>query len=336
MRQLGLRLAAAGLALCGATASWSQQVSLEPSDALRCLTPAADVRGVPEYPFFEFKTQKAGRVTVELSFDTPDTKPKVTVLSKEGGEAFVAAVEDHVKAWRVPCHNRSETPARLSFEFVFRREDGKVHQTEAEDTAAQRQMLKCVKHLNDAKLPRYPARALREEVQGRVVAELRFEGPDLAPQVKMHGRPSALKAFGSTITEWVAELRMPCHTGEPVNTTYLFLYRFDEGAYGFKPGITFLQLLRLMRAEDRQRMPPDTTTMVCPFDAGLQYRQPDLPNRAWQLGTPEPLRRPFLEWLKTVQFNVPASALDLIYGDSVEFQVPCIKIRPNPNPGVTQ
>jgi len=335
VRHLLLRLGTAAFALCGAAASWSQQLTLEHSDALRCLTPAADARGVPEYPFLEFKTGKAGRVTVELGFSAPDARPTVKVLSKDGGDAFVDAVETHVKAWRVPCHDRSERPARLTFEFVFKREDGKVYQTESSDTEAQRTMLKCVKHLEAAPFPAYPPRALREMIQGRVVAELRFEDPDRPPGIKLHGRPDAVRAFGGAISEWVDGLRMPCHSDESVKATYVFVYRFEGDAFGFKPGVTFLQLFGLMRIEDRRRMPPDTTAMSCPFDARLLYRQPGLPNEAWQLGLPEPARRPFFDWLKTVQFDVPARTLDVIYGDSVEFQVPCIKITPNPNPGAT-
>jgi hypothetical protein len=104
---------------CGCAAS-AQQVTLEPSAALRCLQPSVDRRGAPEHPLDLWKRKPSGRVKVALEFAGPDHRPAVEVLEREGNRDFVAAVREHVRDYRMPCLDQTGIPARLVFEFVFR------------------------------------------------------------------------------------------------------------------------------------------------------------------------------------------------------------------------
>lgn len=333
MRRLiaALACAFAGSALAQA------QATLVPSKALGCLTPAEDHRGLPDYPFNAFKAGERGRVSVELVFSKADARPEVNVLSSEGDETFVDSVERHVKAWRVPCLSEVGGTARLQFDFVFKPDDRKVHSAkpvDAED-AARKSMLACVKHLDGSKSPEYPASALRRNVQGRVWAELRYESADRAPVATFHARPSATTLVDE-VQSWVSGLRMPCHQGVPVVARAVFEFHEEGRRFGFMPGTGFRFILSAMRAEDRLAMPPDTTAMSCPFDVRLTYLRPDQPNKAMEVGSHDPARRPLLEWLRQAQFAIPDASLDAVYGDQVTFQVPCLKVASTPQPGTKQ
>ena len=122
-----LRWAALGWLLSAAALAQAGQAALEPSAAVKCLTPAAEVRGEPEYPFVQFKEGTKGRVKLALRFTAPTERPAVEVLSSDGSPDFVQAVQDHVRSYRVPCHDGGDTPVELEFDFVFQPDSRRVH-----------------------------------------------------------------------------------------------------------------------------------------------------------------------------------------------------------------
>lgn len=308
----------------------AQQVDLLPSAVSQCLQPPAAQRGLPDYPFLAWKTGEKGRVKVELEFTTPTGRPKVRVLESEGPDTLLEAVREHVRTWRVPCLTEAEGSARLVMDFVFTADSRRVQWSRPRDAlgAEQAAMLRCVVHTSGRKFPEYPENAVRDELQGRVLARLRFVAPDQPPQAEVFARPKAAM-LARTIEAWVAGVRMPCHTGGPVEALYNFAFRFEESAYGFKP-LDLLQLMAATRDIGKQTLVMDTREMGCPFDLQFHYYQPFSFNRVGEMGASNPARQPLLDWLEGIQLALPARTEDTVFGDSTTVSVPCIKIDLKP------
>jgi hypothetical protein len=309
----------------------AQGMVAEPSAAVHCLTPGLAERGAPEYPFQAFKLEQRGRVKVMLIFRSPEDAPEMDVLEREGDRMFIHAVREHVKAFRVPCLAQGDAPARLQFEYVFRPDDRKVVQSEPLDPRAQERqdLAKCVRHLSGASAPDYPGSAARAEIQGRVRTRLRFFAPDQPPEIESFSRP-AHDQLRAHVADWSRGLRMPCYQGEPVVVGRWYNFRMEGDTYGFKPGLTFKDLLPTIKGIREQKVAFDTRQMACPFDVELLYQQPDTGNFVGQVGNADASRRQFLQWLAAMQLDLPSQVLDSIYGDTVRFTVPCIQLNLQP------
>lgn len=336
-----MRWAAAVLGLVLAAPAAAQQITLEPSAAVTCLTPPAGQRGEPEYPFVAFKLSQKGRVQVMLSFTSPDTRPTVKVLAQEGDDSFVAAVEAHVRRLRLPCHDGGAAPVQLRFDFVFQPDLERVFSSTPEDAdaAARLAQMACIGHISGEKAPEYPIQAQRVGAQGRILVRLRFDAPDQAPVAEilpMAGPNASLRArrvarlLVDPIEDWVPGLRMPCLSGRPIEVMMTYVFVFAGEGYGFKPGLTLMSLLPTVRNIRLQRLNFDFNQMGCPFDVALQYRQPHRPNWVTDIGVPNPARQPFLEWLMQSDFDLPEQSRESIYGDTARITVPCLKINLNP------
>lgn len=320
------------VALLGAPAMAAAQTPLiEPSVALSCLTPAKEQRGVPEYPFDAWKRRQAGRVQVELAFGGPDSTPEVRVLSHEGDDSFVEAVKAHVRQLRVPCLDEQTPHARLAFDFVFRPDERKAVAADPTDPDREASIRKaaCIRHVDGREAPAYPTAARDENIQGRVFLEMRFTGPDTPPEATVFsatGRGPLHRA----VANWAAGARMPCFDGPaPVTVSVTYVYVMSgKGAYGFKP-LTLPKFLGAVRDIRRQRLEFDFTRLDCPFDVRLTYLQPGRKNVVAQLDDNNPARQPFIEWLKGVQLDLPASSLEAVYADSLTLTVPCTKLNLN-------
>ena len=328
--QSAVRRAALAPAVALPLLAQAQQVELEPSAASRCLQPPAAERGVPEYPFAAWKNQEKGTVKVELEFTTPDKRPRVAVLERDGPRSLVDAVEEHVRSYRVPCLTAAETPSRLRIEFVFKPDDRRVAWSRPTDADSERRLtaLRCVAHDSGKKLPAYPDDALRGQVQGRVLARLRFVAPDQPPEAEVFGQASA-ELLTRAIRRWVSGYRMPCLEGAPVEAIWTFVYRFEGEAFGFKP-LDLLQLMGVTKDIETQRLQMDTNTMACPFDVQFQYRQPFAKNFVGELGPTDPSRRPLLDWMQGIQLNLARRPMDTVFGDTTTISVPCAKINLKP------
>lgn len=320
----------APLLLLAAAAVSAQQVDVAASPELRCLTLAEGEYAAPDYPFDAFKNRERGAVQVLLEFHAADAPPRATVLEKTGSE-FADAVLAHVRGLRVPCLTPGSPPARLLRDYVFRPDDRRVlwHRTTDANAAADREALKCIEHIQGSDRPEYPRSARRDQRQGRVVAEVRYLAPDQPPVVVVHARRAAAD-LSRAVQIWLLGNRMPCHPGRPVTAYQTFEFLLDGmGQYGFK-AVSLRSLLALTTGIERQRLDFDTTTMGCPFDVHLWYRQPHLPNRVGEVGERQAARRPLLEWMETVELKLPDDTLDSIYGDRALITVPCVRIDLKP------
>ena len=318
------------MALLTALPAWSSGLTLLPAPALGCLTPNAAARGSPEYPAERWKLGTAGRVLVELVFTGPDLRPEVKVLDSQGGEEFVDAVHAHVRGLRVPCLEAADIPARLRLDFVFKptERSGAAPEIMDADAAERSQQFKCVLNtVNDQ--PAYPRQALESGLQGRLVVQLRFTSADSAPEVTVVARPAS-EVFLRPARRWAQGFRMPCFSGRPLRAEYLLIYRLSgANAFGFRE-LSLRQFVANIRGIEHQRVQFDFTTMGCPFEVRLNYRQPLLRNEAQQVSEPNPLRQPFLDWLESATLRLEEGSLDAVFGDSVVLHIPCTKINLQP------
>ena len=313
--------ASAGLA----AAAQATELTLSPSPAVRCLTPAMPERGAPEYPAREWKQGTPGRVLVELIFTTPDRRPEVKVLEHGGSDDFVDAVRQHVNDLRVPCLEHADIPVRLRQEYLFRPTERGALSAAPVDTAdaARQRMVACV--VKAAPEPDYPLQALRQGVQGRLLVRMKFTGADQPPQVTVLARPASA-VFTPAASAWAAKFRMPCHSGGPVTGEWLLLYRLkDATSYGFRE-LSLKQFVGAIRDIETQRVFFDFNTMNCPFNVRLTYMQPYLRNGVREIEAREPARQPFLDWLSKASLKLTERNLDAVFGDSVVLTVPCGKI----------
>jgi hypothetical protein len=189
-----------------------------------------------------------------------------------------------------------------------------------EDPAREAQ-LRCLTHISGEKNPGYPRELLRHEVQGRVLAKLRFFNDDQAPQAEVL-TPYRSRALGALIEEWVRGFRLPCYAGTPINTNVVFIFKFEGEDYGFKP-MTLLQFVARAKNLKTEGLQMDTRTMGCPFDVRLNYRQPMLPNSVGVKGAADVHRQPLVDWLARAELDLPKHLSDAIFADTADIHVPC-------------
>ena len=325
-------LVAALAAAAGPARAQAPEVQLAPSRLVECLAPPAAQRGQPEYPQELNKGGEGGRVLLELVFTGADRAPEVKLLAPQVENGLARAVKAHVAAFRIPCAEATDLPVRLRQEYIFKPGNPVLWTTPTDEAAASRaRVLKCMATHDGSRHPEYPAWARRVEAQGRVLAKLRFTGPDLPPEVTVHASSRAVKGLAEdAVLPWAAKLRLPCIEGAAIETFMRFVFRMEDGkAFGFRD-TTFISFLRSARNLEQPGAVFDTHTMACPFDLTLIYRQPYYPNQVGERGAAQAARRPLLEWLSTLVLELKPEQQDAVAGDSVSFTVPCVKIDLNP------
>lgn len=311
------------LVAAGGTAS-ANELQPVPSAAVRCLTPDSTQRGQPVYPKEELEDRVGGTVQVELIFTTPDKRPEVNVLESSRNVAFVDAVKDHVRQFRVPCLEPADIPVRLRQTYVFV-PDGRLITSSAPvdaDEAERRRMMGCVVRDDPSEKPEFPWRARRSEQSGRVLVVARFSAPDQPPQVKTFD-----SRFNNLLVdyakEWVRGYRMPCHSGRPVEYTYTLEFSFvDSRPMGFKD-ISLRTFVGAVKGIEHQRVVFDFRTMQCPFEIQLHYRQPHLPNHVGVVGEAVAARQPFLDWLSQAELRLTPPQHAAVVGAVATLDVPC-------------
>ena len=326
------RTALTALAVCTGLANpaHAQTAELQSSDALKCLQHVKGPDQQPIYPELEFNANKGARVQVEMKFTRPDRAPEVTILLQQAGLAFVDAVLEHVRGLRVPCLAETNGSALITQDFNFASDRRQVHWSSPEDSDAQqrRVLIGCIVHPSGNRNPEYPLWARRQQIQGRVLARMRFTAGTSAPTVEVFARPNA-RDLAEAIREWTKDLRLPCYSGGPLTLNVVYQFLMEDNSYGFKE-LTFKGFLGSVKGIRQQVLQLDTTTMGCPFDVRLQYLQPLLPNAVGEVGARYPARRPLLEWLAKSELEVGHAAANSIFAAEVKLTIPCLKIDLKP------
>ena len=319
---------AAALALSALAVPAAQaQALLSHSEALACLTPPPGERGVPEYDPELVRRKDGGTIKVELEFRSPNSAPTVRVLSASYLRALLDSVRQHVQRFRVPCLPRGAEPARLVFEFVFTPEDGRpvygLPPTDANE-AAQREKMNCLTRVDALREPKYPRRAIREELQGFYLVGLTFSGPTTPPALTFLFGPEHAP-LRESLREFAAGYRLPCIDTAPVNGVVEFIFLVDGGTRSVVRDMTLQQLLG---AATRYTQPVvfDLDAMGCPFDVRMRILQPYLRNDLAQVGERQVAREPLLRWLSEMHFKIAADKLEGVIGKPFTVSVPCGKV----------
>ncbi len=306
---------------------------IEPSAASQCLQATDPALPEPEYPFLEYKSGDKGRVKVALRFARPDRAPAVEVLESEGSPEFVQSVRGYTRTLRVPCLPAGET-AVLTQEYLFRTNWDRGHARPAEDAGHERrrELLSCRQHASGDVSPNYPTDARRSGTAGKVLARLRFSAPDRPPELLQLAHHRDARPLAATVRTWVRGYRLPCMVAgqdDPLEIVLTFDFRFEGSAAGFT-ALTLPQLMRVVKDLDQQTLQIDTTTMGCPFELQLQYRQPHLPNSVRLIGEASAMQAPLLNWLRDITLDLPDRGMAIVYGDTADIAVPCLKIDLKP------
>lgn len=302
----------------------AQQQVLTPSETLSCLAPAAAERGAPKYPEENFARKEGGRVSVDLEFRAADREPKVKVTYGDDHTDLTSAVLDHVRKYRVPCLKPDQV-ARLKQDFQFVPTDGRKVRWLAPvdlDDARRSRLMSCVKHKSPDTKPEYPWRALRDETQGTVVLRLAFNAPDAPPRIEVADDAQS-DALTKAATEFARDFRMPCHEGEPLNTTHYYMFRIDGGARTVFKDLSLVALLRATKGIQQANVYFDFNQMGCPFDLRFVLNQPYYSNDVGEVGEPHPERRYLLDWLRRQQLDLPARTHNSVLGQTTTVTVPC-------------
>lgn len=327
---MDLRQATAALciALAAGGALAQTRIELAPPAALDCLQVPAGQPVEPVYPFDQYKGGVTGRVQAAVTLQGGRLANDIDFLTSEGDSAFVEASRQFLRSLSAPCLQPGEK-IRLVYDFVFEPDRRKVVWAgpSAPEDPARANMAKCVRHSDGEKNPRYPPIAQRNDLQGRLFAIMTFSAPDTAPAVELFNRPAAAP-FSREVRAWMAQLRMPCHSGAPVRTSTVFIFRLDGDTFGFRP-LTLMELLSVSKGIGGRRLELDTTAMGCPFSLKLAYLQPLRRNAVGEVGGNDPQRRPLLELLAGLELDLPRNALDSVFADTADIAVPCIRLNLN-------
>lgn len=300
---------------------WAQEAVPLPSDALRCLTPTAESRGKPEYPGGPLQRNENGRVGVELVFGGSIDGPEVRVLESRGDPEFVEVVRRYVSAYRVPC---LETGHRVTLRqsFDFRVEGGRnvLASRPRERDPRANSLSACMTRPRSP--PAYPSEALRRDGRGTVMMRLRFEAGRPEPTVTAVEAP-AESSLTETAMRWAREIRVPCLQGEPYSMLLTYVFRIEGVRDASFKDMQLRDLLRASKGLDEAQAYFDTRTMGCPFDLKMAFFQPHMANSVEEVGTSDPERYFFLDWLSRLQLDLPAQVRNALYGRSATVHVPC-------------
>jgi hypothetical protein len=286
-----------------------------------------------ETPFFKCLTQPAAKplfpegqdkvtatVRVAVTFDAPDRQPEIEFIYNNGGEAFAAAVRQHVTQYRLPC-----LPSGVAFtagqEFQFLGVDhvlrGEVRETDVAELAPA-----CKAAVKNWPKPDYPRSS--EGASGNVLVKLVFVGPADPPSAQIlfdGGHPR----FGQAVLANAEAYRLPClRAGERLSATQIYLFKMEgRGTVWSQTEITLVQLLRLVTPKDKRGVRFDFSTMGCPFKLTVAPLRPYAPNHVYQLGTPDINRTEFTAWLRKISFDIPARDMATLFAEATTVVVPC-------------
>ncbi len=321
-----------GMVLVAATGvSHAQTTVVAPSAAQRCLTRGDVLLGAPAFPQRALQFKASGRVTVELEFTAADAAPRLLKIeSKDVGrsefaELFEKSVREFIQAYRVPCLRQDEI-SLLNQEFVFLPQDLRgvtMMALEDEQSAREQRLRGCMLHQRPDDKPSYPAADLRAERQGTAVVRAEFVDAESPPRVTILDDGGS-GSFGARARNYALGWRLPCHDGAgSVSVVSLFEYRIDGGSRVVLTDSSLLTLLPAIKGIRSANLYFDFNTMDCPFDVHLQVMQPHAFNRVGEIGTPNPERRFFLDWLSRQQLDLPPRELNAVIGQSARVSVPC-------------
>lgn len=309
--------------------AYAQVYEPTPSPALACLTLTSGATNAIEYPEEALKRKDGGTIVVNLEFNGPESAPDVDIVDgRSAHNELVLAVKKHVKRFRIPCMKQGDQPVRFRQEYIFLPHDArKIVDATPVDLAVEekKKLLQCITHLKPGSKPHYPIGALRREAQGNFLVSLKFENPTGAPDVKWLAAANDIH-LKESIAYFVEGLRMPCFSGAPLETTFLYKFSIDDGSRVFLKDSDLVSFLRSAR-DMYKPVQFDFDTMNCPFDLRVNYRRPYAPSHIGELENSNIARKPFLEWLSTVTLDLKEDDNNRVLGSIFTLHVPCGSLK---------
>ena len=301
---------------------------IRPAEPLSCLSSVAGAAGSLAYPTAVSPMVNAV-VRVQLVFASAEQAPEASVSYNNGGDAFAEVVRQHVARYRLPCLPSGQTfSAAQEFQFTVKDDRPRVLPSEARDSESVTLTPECMLGVTNAEPPKMPERNIvfGPPDAGNVLLRMMFDGPATPPQVVVlydgGNRRLAAAATASALT-----YRLPCmKPGDPkFHVVRQFDFRWDgTGVIGLKPQLTLVELLGVVKGLKQQTARFDLATMTCPFDVKFAPRQPHAENYVSQIGAQDPNRREFIEWLRAITLDLPASMMRTAFGETSIVSVPCV------------
>ena len=322
----------AGLAVPGllVATSASAQPSWElepPPGPASCLISSQPSPSTPIYPDGEWRSQEAV-VRVKRVFTAADAAPTAEVRFNNGGVAFADAVRSHVANYRLPCLVSGRVfEAVQEMQFVPKPPSPRVVVSRLRETLpAGRWPAGCFDSIKNSNRP--SSAVLRRptvRLPATVLVRLTFSRPDLPPKVETL-YDGGQRVLSETVFDNVQAYRMPClgPADEPVVMQQLFRFAPDVGnATGLNPDVSLMQLLRIVKNVEAQKVRFDFATMGCPFKVVMAPYRPFAANRVREIGRANPDRREFIEWLRTVSIDLPPDELVTAIENQTTVSIPC-------------
>jgi hypothetical protein len=310
-----------------AASSWAQpaaglSVQLAPSPRVECLTLPEGAKLV--YPPEAYERRDGGTVRIEMVFERSDAAPRVRVLDRDTFASLRDAVTEHVRRYRMPCLAAEHGPSTIRQDYVFVPNDGRkvVATAPVEDAALQARRQECLKL--PAQAASYSKAAVKDEEQGVVMLELRFDRIEQEPQVNVLAAPPG-RWLRREVVEWAKDVRVRCADRLPERIVFTHIFKFE----GSERDVLNDMDLRTFLTHSSKYDPGvyfDLTRMGCPFDVRVTYYRPHHRNSIGQLDRDVPERRPFLDWLANVELRLDRVAANRVLGSDFTLHVPCTKV----------
>jgi hypothetical protein len=297
-----------------------------PAQLLTCLQVPTQPMKYPEQFRYDHGT---GFMRVKLSFEAPDAKPRVEVLSNTAREDMQDLVYQRLAKYRLPCLTPEDGVVSAVQEFSFTNTDREpLPLPPDEKDAASVCIVMPREGASDGRLE-------SREVENVVVA-VTFYGDSQEPSNAKVIYSTGSTALERAALEYVAKYRMPCRTAgdKPFVFRQTFGYRPPGNrTYVFKrEGFGLMEFLAMTEGARELEADFDTRTMNCPFKVNYTAYGPHLPNEVYSGDSRRDANRAiFLEWLSKRQlaFTNDKQRREL-WGSQLQINVPCGRLSLHP------
>ena len=300
---------------------------LSPSEESARLVACVVRERVPQLEAQEADAQAAPRLMrARLVFVAPDQEPSVELLWNGLDGAAGAVLERYLRSYRMPCMEHGAPAQAAVQEFWVNPRDGSMDAGVVWPTAVPGKPASCYEE---------PAQKLAppRSVSGpaRVLAYFRFPADGSEPEVAIKYATGS-REFASAVRSHIKRYAS-CSGGRTQAGWHQQVFNYNPDGVArpqFRP-MDLAHFLGSVRNAAQLRANFDLNTMACPFKVRWTLQQPAEPNSASSVGEQDPNRAAFLGWLGSLDLDLPASAQSAMVTESVEIDVPCIRLQLQPD-----
>lgn len=166
----------------------------------------------------------------------------------------------------------------------------------------------------------------RPAAPGTVVVRLTFTSAGSPPAVEIVYEPGEPRLV-AVVRRALEDYRLSCMPAgnEQLVATRQFVFEGHDAAPRprLKPGLALLDIIRLVKDIQSQRVRFDFSTMNCPFQVEFAPFRPYMANGVREVGAHHPARDEFLAWLSNITLDLPPSFMRTAVGQQSTISVPC-------------